>query len=425
MKFEELKKELMKKKLCNHCFGRQFKQLFPHNKEEEIAIAVKQNNTIEEAKKFLEDKKQIETKQDFNECELCNGLFGKTEEFKKKLIEKSKEVEFSNFLIGNVLPDEVLENQDKLWAEVGCEYCEPIKREINRLFGEFFAKQTGKKTEFKNPEVVFIINYKKGEVETQINDLYIYGRYNKLKRGLPQTKWPCRLCKGTGIYKGETCPNCGGTGKQFQETVEELIAPKAVEATKASGESFHGSGREDRDALMLGNGRPFVLELKEPKIRTIDYKKLEQEINDYCQGKVKVNSLRKSSKEELIELKKALHDKLYEAIVKTEEGYEKLKRLDEFFVNKELKQRTPTRVAHRRKDKIRKRRVYYVKTEPIDKTHFKAVIKAESGTYIKELISGDYSRTKPSFSEILWVPCVCEQLNVLEVIDKPKQEEKK
>ncbi len=419
-KFKELKKILTEKNLCDHCIGRQFIQLFKGKKEAQVGAAVRKAESFKEIEKLLE--KQLPVIE-LSNCELCGDVFIRTKEFEKKLMQKARELEFDSFLVGNVLPQQVLENQDKLWAETGCEYCEPIKRELNKLFGEFLAKQLkNKKTDFKKPEVVFIINYESGEVEPQINDLYIYGRYNKLKRGLPQTKWPCRLCKGTGVYKGEECPNCHGTGKQFQETVEELIAPKAVEAAQASGESFHGSGREDRDALMLGNGRPFVLELKEPKKRNLDYKKLEEEINAYCEGKVKVNSLRKSSKEEVIELKKALHDKLYEAVVETEKPFESLEKLEEFFKDKELKQRTPTRVAHRRKDKVRKRKVYSVKTEKIDDTHFKALIKAESGTYIKELISGDFNRTKPSFAEVLGVPCICKELNVLEIIDKKPAE---
>ena len=51
-------------------------------------------------------------------------------------------------------------------------------------------------------------------------------------------------------------------------SVEELIAKIALKYTKSDDESFHGCGREDIDALMLGRGRPFVLELKNPKKRT-------------------------------------------------------------------------------------------------------------------------------------------------------------
>ncbi len=43
------------------------------------------------------------------------------------------------------------------------------------------------------------------------------------------------------------------------------------------------------------------------------------------------------------------------------------------------------------------------------------VIQCEGGLYIKELISGDQMRTKPSVSQILGTPSKCVKLDVLEV----------
>ena len=42
-------------------------------------------------------------------------------------------------------------------------------------------------------------------------------------------------------------------------------------------------------------------------------------------------------------------------------------------------------------------------------------VEAESGTYIKELISGDEGRTKPSISEMINNPCKVIELDVLEI----------
>jgi tRNA pseudouridine synthase 10 len=43
------------------------------------------------------------------------------------------------------------------------------------------------------------------------------------------------------------------------------------------------------------------------------------------------------------------------------------------------------------------------------------IIEAESGTYIKELISGDGGRTRPSLSELVGVPCNVSKLDVIEI----------
>ena len=67
----------------------------------------------------------------------------------------------------------------------------------------------------------------------------------------------------------------------YQESVEEFISEPVLLAAKGVASKFHGSGREDIDARMLGNGRPFVLEISEPKIRTLDYKILEMEMSQF------------------------------------------------------------------------------------------------------------------------------------------------
>ncbi len=42
-------------------------------------------------------------------------------------------------------------------------------------------------------------------------------------------------------------------------------------------------------------------------------------------------------------------------------------------------------------------------------------VRAESGTYIKELVSGDDGRTRPSLAEILGTPATCVALDVVKI----------
>jgi len=94
-----------------------------------------------------------------------------------------------------------------------------------------------------------------------------------------------------------------------------LISAKVIEAMDAADTTFHGAGREDIDALMLGDGRPFVLEVNEPGKRTTDLKRLKQEINVYCEGKVAVSDLRFVDHQTVRNLKGARHDKVYLATI--------------------------------------------------------------------------------------------------------------
>ncbi|MHA1233143.1 MAG: tRNA pseudouridine(54/55) synthase Pus10, partial [Candidatus Helarchaeota archaeon] len=77
------------------------------------------------------------------------------------------------------------------------------------------------------------------------------------------------------------------------------------------------------------------------------------------------------------------------------------------------------RVLHRRANKTRKKQIYSFKIEEITENGFIAIITSQGGTYIKELISGDNGRTRPSVSELLGnIECKVIELDVL-VVDNP------
>jgi len=109
--------------------------------------------------------------------------------------------------------------------------------------------------------------------------------------------------------------------------------------------------------------------------------------------------------------------KIYRAIVFTSEDVtpEKLGKIEETFRDSVIEQRTPTRVLKRRKERARRRKVLKVKTAFLAPRLFEALIECEGGLYIKELISGDNGKTKPSFSEILGCDAKCVMLDVLYV----------
>ena len=48
---------------------------------------------------------------------------------------------------------------------------------------------------------------------------------------------------------------------------------------KAENAVLHGAGREDIDAVMIGSGRPFILEIVHPLIREADLSNLTEIIN--------------------------------------------------------------------------------------------------------------------------------------------------
>lgn len=386
---------LAKHQLCERCLGRQFSAAFPEAGPAQVG------------KKIFS---RIKARKPAS-CVLCgNAVFERSAEFVKKFAAEAKKWQFDTFWTGNHLPKALLATEEQVWGTGGIEYAEPLKSDLNRELAEALAKRLRKKADFESPDVVFIADFETGAVRTQVKPLYVYGRYLKLVRGIPQTKWPCRECRGRG------CSRCGNTGKMYAESVEELLGNVLLGKSGGTGTKFHGAGREDVDALMLGSGRPFVIEMIEPRKRKLNPKRLEAEANAKLGRKIKVREMRIVDKREIALLKAVRLDKTYRALVELARNVDKgdLPRIAAL-EGVVLMQRTPVRVLHRRADKMRRRTVKGISVKQAGKNRLEMTIRAESGTYIKEFIDGDGGRTQPSVAQALGTAARCVELDVVEV----------
>lgn len=418
--------KLNNENICNCCLGRKFSNL---KELENISGNRNRGKLINEK---LSEKDYNYKKS--SSCKICNDILFKVHEnianenILKKIIEKIDylNLKFETFLIGSKIPNKILEKDEELNNILDLDV-ENIKKEINREIGKLIEVKLNKTVDFENPDIVIMVDLRKIldkdkeenaedlskiKIRIQINPIFIEGKYKKLIRGIPQTKWPCRKCKGKG------CDECNGTGKMYNESVEELISNIVLKETNGYEAKFHGAGREDIDVRMLGEGRPFVLEIKEPKFRKLDLYSITNKVNEYSEGKTEYNDLKFTERNRKAEIKVSSPDtfKVYRALVEceakiSEKDLSKIKQLE----NTIIKQRTPQRVSHRRADKVREREVKEVSTNLINSNTFEMIVKTQGGLYIKELISSDNSRTNPSVSQILNTKSICKELDVIEV----------
>jgi tRNA pseudouridine synthase 10 len=209
-------------------------------------------------------------------------------------------------------------------------------------------------------------------------------------------------------------------GKDPLSSVEGMIASVLVPETGAADLTFHGAGREDVDALMLGNGRPFVIEVREPARRSLDLKALERKINEAFQGKIEILGLKYASKKDIrrVKILGERVNKVYRAVIKLgrEISEEELRELQNRVNGLEINQKTPSRVLWRRGDRIRRKKIVSAKLNLVDKNTLSATLVAQGGTYIKEFVSGDSGRTTPSLSELLNTTAECVELEVIDFL---------
>ena len=357
-------------------------------------------------------------------CYICNGVLNRRRfnEIAERISEELKEYEFKNFVVGARIPPDVREREDLIRSEFEIDTGEDIKGDVTREVGRILLRRFDAVVEYHNPEIVVLVDIFSNDYLIQVNPLFIKGFYRKLVRDLPQTPWYCRYCWGRG------CEYCNYTGREYPESISELIGNPALEFFEALDYKFHGAGREDVDATVVGTGRPFVLELKHPRRRYLDLRELERLINEKAEGKVEVSGLEYSSRRELRLLKSLspMASKTYEAIVEFDGDVdeESLKEVEEKFRDIVIEQRTPRRVLKRRADKIRQKKLYYVEAEKLDERLVKFRIKAQGGLYVKELIDGDEGRTKPNIAEFLGRKPLRIDLSVIEVETPTLEREK-
>ena len=350
-------------------------------------------------------------------CWICGNFFDHVREWAERVVAATQGIEYATFLVGCRVPPLIAESEEMVWSDLSLADPEPFKSEVNREVGKAVAGITGRDVDFKKPDILALLDLAAGAVDVQINPVFFYGRYWKYERGIPQTHWNCRSCHGAG------CEKCNFSGKQYQDSVEELIGRPVITLFSAKNAVLHGAGREDIDARMIGTGRPFILEIVAPKLRTVDLPGVEAAINRGAEGRVTVELVRWSERAEVETLKSNKAHKKYRIIVEVEgtpsadEFVKAVKSLTGAIIH----QRTPERVAHRRADKIRERRVLAIECTGQEAGRFIIEVTGEAGLYIKELVSGDNGRTHPSLTEALGVPARVTSLDVVLVEEKMEE----
>jgi len=446
MDFLENALEMVRKySLCDHCLGRQFALLGYNLENKSRGNALKLVLVLQSCKSYLEKnpigandlkvlaknafsngakqalqhlEKTDLTENQFKNCFLCDNTFQKLETLIQIILKCLSNYEYTTFLVGIELPVEVEERNDEFKSLFNILYGESIRHEFARLIGKRIAELSGKMPEYKKPDISIIVNPFTLKIRLQINPLFVAGRYKKLVRTIPQSKWHCSKCRGKG------CTNCNGTGKLYDESVEELTSEILLKISEGEKTKFHASGREDIDARMLGNGRPFVIEVSKPKNRFLDLDLLRLKINKSATGKVEISNLKFADKDFVRRLKKGESAKKeYRVLIEFEKEVSEssLCLIEDKLTETMIKQQTPIRVLHRRADLIRERYIYSVKVKTMSPKRAELEILCQGGLYVKELVSGDEGRTMPSISSLLENQAKTIELDVLNVILNDKQ----
>jgi len=324
----------------------------------------------------------------------------KQEELIDKIIESIRPFEFRTLVIGFKRP-EIYDRKSH----------EAAFRALKIALGdEITRRMEGVEVDFEHPDLRVEID-DRFDLSLTTAPIFIGGRYRKLSREIPASRWIHHACRGRG------CPSCSHTGSLCGPSVEELLAAPALACSGGRKALFHALGREDTDARMLGSGRPFVLEVQGPVRRTLPLDRIAAEFADKAHHLAEVMALTHTDRLAVPAVKGAAAEKTYRTWLRIEgsvppDAADRAQAL----AGRVVHQLSPRRVMHRRGSEIcRTRRIVESEWAGEIEGRFVWEIRVESGMYIKELVSSDGGRTRPSLTEVLGMPCVCEALDVLEI----------
>ena len=349
-------------------------------------------------------------------CPLCENLFDDVGNIVSRVTESVAGVQHSTMQFGIHLPKDLIQEEDRIRSRHGAPGSRPLKAAFvdaiqadlsNYLSDVRFVKEI--------PDLMIRVDGLTLRVDIDIRPVFLYGRYRKLSRNIPQTRWPCRACRG----RDKGCESCQGTGLQYPDSIQDIIGEPIREALNAEDTSFHGMGREDIDVRCLGRGRPFVMEIKNPLVREHDLDELVSLVNNNGSGMVEIDSLEWTHKKKVAKIKQHRSEKTYTIRFKCSETPDEEGAIAaiEGLSGIVLEQETPKRVSHRRAAKTRKRKVASVDRVSVLEDEIEITLRCEAGTYIKELVHSDEGRTTPSVSSVLGCECEVLWLDVEEIHD--------
>ena len=325
-------------------------------------------------------------------CYICKNLFSNAVLYVKMMQNASMRYEFSTFTVGAILKQSIIERDDKLRSKFHLHGVDGIKTAVTRELGKKFARKTRTRIDHLLPDIIFTINFRTEQCDVKTKPIFLYGRYIKNKRGLPQKEESCQDCKGKG------CIFCNNHGIVSFDSVEGKISQFLYEKFETNQVKFTWIGGEDKTSLVMGNGRPFFAKLLSPKKRNV---RLAKKSN---LDKIMIHALRKIDHIP----NGSIHFKSKIRMLVSAKNNISSNRL------KKLKQlvTVPIEITDSN-NKQHKKTIHKVNYKKNSLQSFTVEIEADGGIPIKRFVDG--FNIIPNISSLLGTQCSCEKFDINQI----------
>jgi len=354
--------------LCEYCAGRLTSKL-----------------SGKSSSKFL-GRKHLEKygKRSHNKCYVCKNIFDTLDIMLSQIYDKTSDIDFKTFNIGLILKPSFLERDDFLKSRFKIKGVENIKYAISTELAKKISRKTKSERIVDNPDLFIQVNFKENFCSVKTKPLFVYGRYTKKIRKLPQ--------------KQKRNPDGNFLKKVSSDSIEARISDFFTKKFFASQVRINWIGGEDQSSLVIGNGRPFFVKIINPKKR---HSLLRKNSN---LDSIVLSELRKLS----IQPKGSIPFRS-EVLVTVDtkvsislEKLEKLKILQNAIIKNPLNKKNDNK------------RIYRISYKKIKETTFLLELVLDGGIPIKSIIQN--SNISPNISEILGISCKCKEFTFKNIL---------
>ena len=375
--FDTVSKILKNYDLCEYCTGRIISKIVGKPPSKFLG------------KKYL---KKL-GKSDHKTCYICKNIFDSLELVLSNIFEKSSHFDFKTFHLGITLKPSFLERDDYLKSKFKIKGIENVKFAIAKELAKKISRRTNSKRITDDPDLFIQANFKDESCILRAKPMFVYGRYNKKIRKLPQKQGLCRSCNGIG------CHNCDFKGIENLQSIEGKISNLLIKKFDCNQVKINWIGGEDQSSLVLGKGRPFFAKILNPKRRNRILRKTSDLEGVYLSELQKLSIQPKGS----IPFKSKVSITIDTKKPISSTQLKKLKILE----NAEIQD------FSRDKRSIKKR-IYKVGYKKLGKTSFILDLVADGGISIKSLIQ--QSDVVPNVSELLENQCECKKFDFKNIV---------
>ena len=375
--FDTVSKILKNYDLCEYCTGRIISKIVGKPPSKFLG------------KKYL---KKL-GKSDHKTCYICKNIFDSLELVLSNIFEKSSHFDFKTFHLGITLKPSFLERDDYLKSKFKIKGIENVKFTIAKELAKKISRRTKSKRITDDPDLFIQANFKDESCLLRAKPIFVYGRYNKKIRKLPQKQGLCRSCNGIG------CHNCDFKGIENLQSIEGKISNLLIKKFDCNQVKINWIGGEDQSSLVLGKGRPFFAKILNPKRRNRILRKTSDLEGVYLSELQKLSIQPKGS----IQFKSKVSITIDTKKPISSTQLKKLKILE----NAEIQD------FSRDKRSIKKR-IYKVGYKKLGKTSFILDLFADGGISIKSLIQP--SDMVPNVSELLENQCECKKFDFKNIV---------